>query len=76
MDSPATITPAERAAKWRGLGDVIASATKAVGIMPCSGCARRQELLNKAVPFTISLPNDLKTSTHSSNATSPTQTSD
>ena len=75
MDSPATITPAERAAKWRGLGDVIASATKAVGIMPCSGCARRQEILNKAVPF-IHLSNPEKTSTHSSNATSPTQTSD
>lgn len=36
---------------WRGLGDVIASATKALGIKPCGGCKKRQNALNKAVPF-------------------------
>ena len=36
---------------WRGLGDVIASATKAVGIKPCGGCRKRQEKLNQLVPF-------------------------
>jgi pantoate kinase len=52
------ITPAERAARrkgqpWTGLGDVIASATKALGVRPCGGCAKRQAALNKAVPFKI-----------------------
>lgn len=37
--------------KWTGLGDVIASATKAVGIKPCEPCRRRQEALNRMVPF-------------------------
>ena len=37
--------------KWTGLGDVIASATSAVGIKPCGGCKQRQEALNKLVPF-------------------------
>lgn len=35
----------------RGLGDVIAAATKAVGIQPCPRCKRTQEQLNRAVPF-------------------------
>ena len=33
-----------------GLGDVVASATKAVGVKPCGGCAKRQAALNKATP--------------------------
>ncbi len=37
--------------RLRGLGDVIAKATKAVGIKPCGGCKKRQEWLNKKVPF-------------------------
>ena len=37
--------------KWRGLGDVVASATKAVGISPCGGCQQRREALNRLVPF-------------------------
>ena len=37
--------------EWRGLGDVIASATKAIGIAPCPKCRQRQESLNKALPF-------------------------
>lgn len=48
------ITAAERTSrrnKWRGLGDVIASATKALGIKTCGPCNQRREALNKAVPF-------------------------
>ena len=37
--------------KSRGLGDTIARATKAVGIKPCGGCKKRQEWLNKKVPY-------------------------
>lgn len=35
----------------RGLGDVIAAATTAVGIKPCGRCKRDQERLNRLVPF-------------------------
>lgn len=35
----------------RGLGDVVAKATSAVGIKPCGGCKKRQEALNKMFPF-------------------------
>lgn len=48
---PVAMTPAAKSAKWTGLGDVVASATKAVGIKPCGGCKKRQAWLNKAVPF-------------------------
>jgi hypothetical protein len=34
-----------------GLGDVVKKATNALGIKPCSGCARRAEALNRAVTF-------------------------
>lgn len=34
----------------RGLGDVVAKATKAVGIRPCGRCERRREWLNKYFP--------------------------
>lgn len=37
--------------KFRGLGDVIAAGTKAVGIPACRGCRQRQETLNRLVPF-------------------------
>lgn len=33
-----------------GVGDVVAGATKAVGIKPCGGCQKRQAALNKATP--------------------------
>lgn len=36
--------------KPRGLGDVVALATKAVGIKPCGGCTKRQAWLNEKVP--------------------------
>ena len=48
------ITAAERTARRaqpRGLGDVIARATTALGIKPCAGCKRRQATLNRLVPF-------------------------
>ena len=35
----------------KGLGDVIASATRAAGIKPCSSCEKRRAALNRAIPF-------------------------
>lgn len=35
----------------RGMGDVIAKITNAVGIRPCGGCKKRQEAINRALPF-------------------------
>lgn len=37
--------------KVRGLGDVVAAATSALGIKPCGGCKKRQSWLNKLVKF-------------------------
>lgn len=37
--------------KSRGLGDTIAKMTTAVGIKPCGGCKKRQEYLNKKMPY-------------------------
>lgn len=34
-----------------GLGDTIASLTKAVGIKPCGGCEKRRRALNRLVPW-------------------------
>ena len=34
-----------------GLGDTIAKVTKAVGIKPCGGCKKRQQKLNKLLPY-------------------------
>lgn len=33
-----------------GLGDVVAAATKAVGIQPCTPCQARQAALNRLLP--------------------------
>ncbi len=33
-----------------GVGDVIATATTAVGVKPCGGCAKRKAALNQATP--------------------------
>lgn len=49
--TPRLITRTEREARWKGLGDVVASVTKAVGIKPCAGCKKRQQALNRLVPF-------------------------
>lgn len=35
----------------RGWGDVVAKATSAVGIKPCGGCKKRQEWMNKKLPY-------------------------
>lgn len=35
----------------RGLGDTVAKVTKMVGIKPCGGCQKRQEKLNKLLPY-------------------------
>ena len=35
----------------RGLGDVVAAVTAKMGIRPCRGCKKRQEWLNRKVPF-------------------------
>lgn len=35
----------------RGIGDMIAKATAAVGIKPCGGCKGRQKTLNRIFPF-------------------------
>jgi len=35
----------------RGLGDVVATVTTALGVKPCGGCKERQKTLNDAVPF-------------------------
>lgn len=40
-----------RPKKIKGLGDVVATVTSAVGIEPCEGCKKRQEKLNKLIPF-------------------------
>lgn len=34
-----------------GLGDLVARATKAVGIKPCGGCQKRKQRLNRLVQF-------------------------
>jgi hypothetical protein len=40
-----------RPKKIKGLGDVIATVTDALGIEPCDGCKKRQDSLNKLLPF-------------------------
>lgn len=40
-----------RPKKLRGLGDVVATVTDALGIEQCDGCKQRQDKLNKLVPF-------------------------
>ncbi len=43
------ITREER--RLRGLGDVVAAVTGAVGIKPCGPCNQRREILNNLIPF-------------------------
>jgi hypothetical protein len=51
MMIPNKLDPAQaEAVKQFGLGDVVAGATKAVGIKPCGACQKRQAALNKATP--------------------------
>ena len=42
-----------RPKKIKGLGDVIATITDAVGIEQCEGCKKRQEKANKLYPFGV-----------------------
>jgi hypothetical protein len=51
LDDPKYIALKNKYGKLRGLGDVVAAVTSAVGIQPCGGCKKRQESLNKLVPF-------------------------
>jgi len=41
----------QKRAELRGLGDVVAAVTKAVGIPACGPCQARQARLNAMVPF-------------------------
>lgn len=36
-----------------GLGDMVAAATKAVGVKPCGRCRKRQEALNALTPAPV-----------------------
>ena len=63
MNTRSDITPIRRvsARKYRGLGDVVAAAAKPIArqidkrlktdLEHCKGCGRRQDDLNRAVPF-------------------------
>ncbi len=46
-----TKTMPRKKPRMRGLGDVVAKVTSAVGIKPCGGCKERQAKLNKSFPF-------------------------
>ena len=35
----------------RGLGDTVAKITKAFGVKPCGKCKKRQQKLNKLIPY-------------------------
>lgn len=37
--------------KSRGFGDTIAKLTSKIGIKPCGGCKKRQDQLNKILPY-------------------------
>ncbi len=41
----------------RGLGDAVARVTDALHIPQCGGCKKRQQMLNKLVPFNRSESN-------------------
>ena len=42
----------------KGLGDLVAKATKALGIKPCGGCLKRQQMLNDS--YTKYVPERLR----------------
>ena len=43
----------ERLREARGLGDVVAQVTEAVGIKPCARCKHTRRRLNMIVPFAL-----------------------
>jgi hypothetical protein len=54
MMIPNKLDPAQaEAVKQFGLGDVVAGATKAVGIKPCGACQKRQAALNANTPTMV-----------------------
>ena len=54
MMIPNKLDPAQaEAVKQFGLGDVVAGASKAVGIKPCGACQKRQAAMNRATPSII-----------------------
>lgn len=63
-----------RPKKIKGLGDVVATVTSAIGIEPCNGCKKRQEKLNKLLPFgTKDLTEEQKTYLQGFFANEPTE---
>lgn len=49
-----------RPKKIKGIGDVIAAGTSALGIEPCDGCNKRKEKLNQLFPFGIEEFSDIE----------------
>jgi len=49
--NPSEIEPGQDSSPSRGFGDTIAKLTSKAGIKPCGGCKKRQELLNKMMPY-------------------------
>lgn len=41
----------DRDKKDKGVGDTVARVTSRLGVRPCSGCKKRQEALNKKLPY-------------------------
>jgi hypothetical protein len=46
-----TSTSTQAPERIRGVGDVVAKVTKAVGIAPCAPCQKRRQWLNKYFPI-------------------------
>jgi hypothetical protein len=53
IDGDLVVSECQAAAPETGLGDVIAGATKSVGIKPCGACQKRQAAMNRATPSVI-----------------------
>ena len=53
IDGDLVVSECQAAEPETGLGDVIAGATKAVGIKPCGGCQKRQAAMNRVTPSII-----------------------
>jgi len=53
IDGDLVVSECQAPAAETGLGDVVAGATKAVGIKPCGGCQKRQAALNAGTPSAI-----------------------
>lgn len=51
IDTPHPPKKVHANCKPRGLGDTIASITRAIGIQPCGKCKQRQQKLNQVFPY-------------------------